>query len=101
MSYTKKVITKWQADAYIHSGESDRDGSNAAALAELDAKVAEMIADGKMAVDSIVNEDTVSNLISSIKLFTNQSAAEEWVTWNNTFATKYGFVKRSSIILAN
>jgi len=101
MSYTKKVITKWQADAYIHSGESDRSGSNAAALAELDAKVAEMIAEGKMAVDSIVNEDVGINLIASIKLFTNQAAAEEWVSWNDAFATKYGFVKRSSIILSN
>ena len=99
--FTKKVITKWQADSYIQSGESDRDGPSAAALAELDAKVAEMIADGKMAVDSIANEDTVSNLISSIKLLTNQAAAEEWISWNNSFATKYGFVKRSSIILSN
>ena len=103
MSYTKKVITKWQADSYIQAGPSDREGANAAALDELDAKIAEMSAQGKMSaesVDSVVAEDALGNLIS-IKLFKDQSAAEEWVTWTNTFAAKYGFVKRSSLILSN
>lgn len=98
--YTKKVVIKWQRDSYLNSGAADRAGDQATALAELDAKTTEMIAEGKMSADSIVDGNESSVLIS-IKQVTDQAAAEEWIAFNDAFATKYGFVKISSTIKAN
>jgi hypothetical protein len=95
--FTKKVKITWQRDSYINSNANDRNESNTAALAELDAKTAEMVGAGKMSADVIV-ESKGSKLISS-RLVTDQAAADEWIAFNNTFATKYGFVKISSAII--
>jgi hypothetical protein len=95
--YTKKVIIKWQKDSYLDCGTADRDGDQSAALAELDVKTTAMIAEGKMSSDAVVGGEG-SKLIST-RLVTDQAAADEWVAFNNTFATKYGFVKLSSAII--
>jgi hypothetical protein len=95
--FTKKVIIKWQKDSYLECGTADRDGDQSSALAELDAKTTEMIAAGKMSADAIV-ESRGSSLIST-RLVTDQTVADEWVSFNNTFATKHGFVKLSSAII--
>ena len=95
--YTEKVIIKWQKDSYLDCGTADRDGDQSAALAELDAKTTAMIAEGKMSSDAVVSGEG-SKLIST-RLVTDQAAADEWVAFNNTFATKYGFVKLSSAII--
>jgi hypothetical protein len=97
--FTKKVIIKWQRDSYLVSGPTDREGAQATALAELDEKTTTMVAEGKMSPDAIVGG--VESTIKSIRLFTDQAAAEEWVAFNNTFATTYGFVKISSEITSN
>jgi hypothetical protein len=94
--FTKKVIIKWQRDGYINSNANDRNESDAAALAELDAKTAEMVGAGKMSADVIVGG--VGTTILSARLVTDQAAAEEWISFIDTFATKYGFVKISSEI---
>jgi hypothetical protein len=96
--YTKKVIIKWQKDSYLDCGTADREGAQSAALAELDAKTTAMIAEGKMSADAVVGGDG-STLIST-KLFTDQAAADEWVAFNNTFATTYGFVKTNTVVLS-
>jgi hypothetical protein len=97
--FTKKVVVKWQRDSYINSNPEDRTESDSAALAELDAKTADMIAEGKMSLDVIVGG--VDSTIKSVRLLTDQAAAEEWISFNDTFATTYGFVKISSEIKSN
>ena len=97
--FTKKVIIKWQRNSYLTSGTADREGAQATALAELDAKITEMVAEGKMSPDAIVGGGNLT--LISTKLFTDQSAADEWITFNNTFATTYGFVKLSSVVESN
>ena len=94
--YTKKVVIKWQRDSYLDCNAEDRDGDQAEALAELDAKTTAMVAEGKMAVDAIVDGGALT--VFSIKRVTDQAAAEEWIAFNDTFATKYGFVKLGSEI---
>jgi hypothetical protein len=94
--YTKKVVIKWQKDNYINANPEDRTEGNAAALAELDAKTADMVTQGKMSADVIVGG--VGTTIFSARLVTDQAAAEEWISFIDTFATKYGFVKISSEI---
>jgi len=96
--FTKKVIIKWQKDSYLDCGPADREGAQATALAELDAKTASMIAEGKMSTDSTVGNDSSSSI--STKLFTDQAAADEWIAFNNTFATTYGFVKTNTVVLS-
>jgi hypothetical protein len=95
--YTKKVIIKWQRDSYLTSGTADRSTDQATALAELDAKTTAMVTEGKMSSDSIVDGNESSVLIS-IKQVTDQAAADEWIAFNDAFASKYGFVKISSTI---
>ena len=95
--YTKKVIIKWQKDSYLDCGTADRDGDQSAALAELDVKTTAMIAEGKMSSDVVVGGEG-SKLIST-HLVTDQAAADEWIAFNNMFATKHGFVKLSSAII--
>ena len=97
--YTKKVVVKWQRDSYINSNPDDRNENDATALAELDAKTADMVAQGKMSVDVIVGG--AGPTIKSVRLVTDQAAAEEWISFNDTFATTYGFVKISSEIKPN
>jgi len=94
--FTKKVVIKWQRDSYLNTGTTDRDGDQTEALAELDAKTTEFVTQGKMSSDVIVGG--VGTTIKSVRLFTDQEAAEEWVAFENAFATKYGFVKISSEI---
>jgi len=97
--FTKKVIIKWQRDRYLNTGIADRDGDQTEALAELDAKTTEMVAEGKMSADVVVGGEG-STLIST-RLVTDQATAEEWISFNDTFATTYGFVKISSEIKPN
>jgi hypothetical protein len=97
--YTKKVVIKWQRDGYLSTGTTDRDGDQAEALAELDAKTTEMVAEGKMSADSIVDGSNLT--VFSIRRVTDQAAAEEWVAFNDTFAAKYGFVKLGAEIKPN
>jgi len=97
--FTKKAVIKWQRDSYINSNPEDRTESDSAALAELDAKTADMVAEGKMSPDVIVGG--VGSTILSARLLTDQAAAEEWISFNDTFATTYGFVKISSEIKPN
>jgi predicted fused transcriptional regulator/phosphomethylpyrimidine kinase len=97
--YTKKVVIKWQRDSYLDCSTADRETNQAEALAELDAKTAEMIAEGKMSADVIV--DGGPSTVFSIKRVTDQAAADEWIAFNNAFATKYGFVKIGSEIKPN
>jgi hypothetical protein len=97
--FTKKVKTTWQRDSYPDCGTADREGPHAVALAALDAKTAEMVAEGKMSADTIVAGGNLT--LISTRLFTDQAAADEWVAFNNTFATTYGFVKISSEIVSN
>lgn len=94
--YTKKVVIKWQRDSYLSSGPDDRSGDQAEALAELDAKITTMVAEGKMSSDVIVDGGPLT--VFSIKRVTDQAAADEWIAFNDTFASKYGFVKISSEI---
>jgi len=96
--YTKKVIIKWQRDGYLDCGTADRDSDQSTALAELDAKTTEMVAEGKMSADAFAGGEG-SKLIST-RLFTDQAAADEWVAFNNEFATKYGFVKTDTVVLS-
>jgi hypothetical protein len=96
--FTKKVKITWQKDNYLDCGTADRNGDQSAALAELDAKTAEMVGAGKMSADAIV-ENRDSTIIST-KLVTDQSAADEWVGFINSFANKYGFVKSNTVILS-
>ena len=96
--YTKKVIIKWQKDNYLDCGTADRETDQAVALAELDAKTTAMIGEGKMSEDiSVYTKD--SELVST-RLFVNQAAADEWVSFINEFATKYGFVKDNTVVLS-
>ena len=97
--YTKKVVVKWQRDNYINSSPTDRTESDSAALAELDTKTADMVAQGKMSVDVIVGG--VGSTIKSVRLVTDQAAAEEWLAFEDALATQYGFVKISSEIKPN
>lgn len=97
--FTKKVVVKWQRDSYINANPEDRTESDSAALAELDAKTAEFVAQGKMSPDVIVGG--VGTTILSARLFTDQAVAEEWVAFENSFAAKHGFVKISSEIKSN
>jgi hypothetical protein len=94
--FTKKVVIKWQRDSYLDCGTADRDSDQSAALAELDAKITAMIAEGKMSSEVIVDGGPLT--VFSIKRVTDQAAAEDWIAFNDTFATKYGFVKISSEI---
>ena len=94
--FTKKVIVKWQRDRYLNTGIADRDSDQTEALAELDAKTAEMVAEGKMSANVVVGG--IGTTIKSVRLFTDQAAAEEWVAFENAFASEYGFVKISSEI---
>jgi len=96
--YTKKVKITWQKDSYLDCGPNDRNENDSAALAELDAKTAEMIAVGKMSADTMV-ESKGSSLIST-RLFTDQSAAEEWISFINAFVAKYRFVKSTIAIMS-
>ena len=96
--YTKKVVIKWQRDSYPDCNTDDREGPHAVALAELDTKTAEMIAEGKMSADAFVGGEGLE--LISTRLVTDQAAANEWVSFNNTFATKYGFVKINTVILS-
>lgn len=98
MSYTKKVIIKWEKDNYLNCGVNDREGSQATALAELDEKTTDMITEGKMSDNLPVGED--ANTLNSIRYLSTQADAEEWVDFNNTFAGKYGFVMVNSVIIA-
>jgi hypothetical protein len=97
--FTKKVVIKWQRDSYINSNPDDRNEDDSVALAELDAKTADMVAEGKMSADVIVGG--VGSTILSARLLTDQATAEEWISFNDAFATKYGFVKISSEIKSN
>ena len=97
--FTKKVKIKWQRDSYLNTGTADREGPQATALAELDAKTAEMVAEGKMSADAIVEGSNLT--VSSVRCVTDQAAAEEWVAFNDTFAAKYGFVKLGAEIKPN
>lgn len=97
--FTKKVVIKWQRDSYLDCGTADRSTDQTAALAELDAKTAEMISEGKMSADVIVDGGPLT--VFSIKRVTDQAAADEWIAFNNAFATKYGFVKISSEVKPN
>jgi hypothetical protein len=97
--FTKKVIIKWQKDSYLDCGPADREGAQAEALAELDAKTTAMVAEGKMSPDAIVGGGNLT--LISTRLFTDQAAADEWIAFNNTFATTYGFVKLSSVVESN
>lgn len=97
--FTKKVIIRWQKDSYIDCGTADREGAQATSLAEFDAKTTAMVAEGKMSADTIVAGGNLT--LISTRLFTDQAAADEWVSFNNAFATKYGFVKISSEIVSN
>ena len=94
--YTKKVITKWQRDSYPDCGTADRDGDQSAALAELDAKTTAMVAEGKMRENPVVAGSGTT--ISTIRYVTDQPAADEWISFIDEFATKYGFVKISSTV---
>lgn len=98
MSYTKKVIIKWKKDSYLNCGINDRDGDHATALLELDEKVTTMIAEGKMSNTLPVSED--DKTLNSIRYLGNQNDAEEWITFNNAFASKYGFVMINSVIIS-
>jgi hypothetical protein len=95
--FTKKVKITWQRDSYPDCNSDDREGPHAVALAELDAKTAEMVAGGKMREDSVVAGSGPT--ITTIKYVTDQSAADEWISFINTFATKYGFVKTNTVVL--
>jgi hypothetical protein len=97
--FTKKVKIKWQRDSYLNTGPADREGPQATALAEFDAKTAEMVAEGKMSADAIVEGSNLT--IFSIRRVTDQAAAEEWVAFNDTFAAKYGFIKLGAEIKPN
>ena len=96
--FTKKVVIKWQRDSYINANPEDRTESDSAALAELDAKTAEMVAEGKMSPDVIVGG--VGTTILSARLVTDQTAADEWISFIDEFATKHGFVKTNTVILS-
>jgi hypothetical protein len=96
--FTKKVVIKWQRDSYLDCGPTDREGDQATALAELDTKTASMMAEGKMSSDAIVGGEG-SKLIST-RLVTDQAAADEWVSFINEFATKYGFIKTDTVVLS-
>jgi hypothetical protein len=97
--YTKKVIINWQKDSYLSCGVDDRDSDQATALAELDAKTTAMVAEGKMRENCVVTEIVSSPSISTIRYVTDQAAADEWLAFNDTFATTYGFVKINSVII--
>ena len=97
--FTKKVVIKWQRDSYLDCNQDDRETDQSAALAEIDAKTTTMIAEGKMS-DNIVVDGSGSTIIS-IRRVTDQAAADEWIAFNNEFATKYGFVKISSEVKPN
>ena len=96
--FTKKVIIRWQKDSYLDCGPNDRDGDQAPALAELDAKTASMVSEGKMSPDVFVGEKG-SKLIST-RFVTDQAAADEWISFINEFASKYGFVKTDTAVLS-
>jgi hypothetical protein len=96
--FTKKVKTTWQRDSYPDCGTADREGPHAVALAALDAKTAEMVTEGKMRENAVVAGSGTT--ISTIRYVTDQAAADEWVSFINTFATTYGFVKTNTVILS-
>jgi hypothetical protein len=96
--FTKKIIIKWQKDSYLDCGTADRETDQSAALTELDAKTTAMITEGKMSSDAIVS--IIGSALVSTRLVTDQAAADEWVSFNNTFATRYGFVKTNTVILS-
>jgi hypothetical protein len=99
-TYNKKTVIIWNKNNYLINTVEVSVPTNAEAMAEFNAKQDQMITLGKMDPDSMKVQIRDSELIS-IRKFLDAESAQEWVDFNNDFATKYNYIKISSAIIGN
>jgi len=99
-TYNVKTVVVWDKSSYLAVTDNPADSvPPTPAMEEFASKQNEAISSGKMDPARLITTDASATTVSSIRYFTDSTAAQQWIDVNEAFASKYNFVEISSIII--
>lgn len=98
-TFTKRSIIVWSRDSYVSMVGTVEAPTTNEAFNEFDEKTQEFIDDNKMDSEfSELRNDEATNTVTSIKHLVDETAAQEWIDYCKSLATKYNLTMISSRI---